>query len=57
MTLRGRPDHAASVAVFDGTALVTAALAAPEAMGHYPCAATWRAVLRTRKANAISPMP
>ncbi len=30
--LRGRPDHASPVAVFDGTILATAALAAPEVM-------------------------
>jgi sugar diacid utilization regulator len=32
VTLRGRPDHASPVAVFDGTVLSTAALAAPEVM-------------------------
>jgi transcriptional regulator with GAF, ATPase, and Fis domain len=32
VTLRGRPDHASRVAVFDGTILATAALAAPEVM-------------------------
>jgi hypothetical protein len=32
MTLRGRPDDASPVAVFDGTILATAALAAPEVM-------------------------
>ena len=32
VTLRGRPDHASPVAVFDGTILATAALAAPEVM-------------------------
>jgi PucR C-terminal helix-turn-helix domain/GAF domain/GGDEF-like domain len=31
-TLRGRPDHSSPVAVFDGTILGTAALAAPEVM-------------------------
>jgi sugar diacid utilization regulator len=30
--LRGRPDHASQVAMFDGTILATAALAAPEVM-------------------------
>jgi PucR C-terminal helix-turn-helix domain/GGDEF-like domain/GAF domain len=32
VTLRGRPDHACPVAVFDGTILAAAALAAPEVM-------------------------
>jgi PucR C-terminal helix-turn-helix domain/GGDEF-like domain len=32
MTLRARPENAAAVAVFDGTILATAALAAPEVM-------------------------
>jgi hypothetical protein len=32
MTLRGRPQHASPVAVFDGTILATAALAHPEVM-------------------------
>jgi PucR C-terminal helix-turn-helix domain/GAF domain/GGDEF-like domain len=32
MTLRGRPENASLVAVFDGTILATAALAAPEVM-------------------------
>jgi sugar diacid utilization regulator len=32
VTLRGRTDHASPVAVFDGTILATAALAAPEVM-------------------------
>ena len=32
MALRGRPDHSSPVAVFDGTILATAALAAPEVM-------------------------
>jgi DNA-binding PucR family transcriptional regulator len=32
MTLRGRSDHTCPVAVFDGTILATAALAAPEVM-------------------------
>jgi hypothetical protein len=32
VTLRGRPDHACPVAVFDGTILATAVLAAPEVM-------------------------
>jgi sugar diacid utilization regulator len=32
VTLRGRPDHTSRVAVFDGTILATAALAAPEVM-------------------------
>jgi PucR C-terminal helix-turn-helix domain/GAF domain/GGDEF-like domain len=32
VTLRGRPDHGSPVAVFDGTVLATAALAAPEVM-------------------------
>jgi sugar diacid utilization regulator len=32
VTLRGRSDHASPVAVFDGTILATAALAAPEVM-------------------------
>jgi hypothetical protein len=32
LMLRGRPDHASPVAVFDGTILTTAALADPEAM-------------------------
>jgi|SRR5271166_2773084 len=32
VTLRGRPEHASPVAVFDGTILATAALAAPELM-------------------------
>jgi hypothetical protein len=32
VTLRGRPDHASPVAVFDGSILATAALAAPDVM-------------------------
>ena len=32
VTLRSRPDHASRVAVFDGTILATAALAAPDVM-------------------------
>jgi hypothetical protein len=32
MTLRGRPEHTSPVAVFDGSVLATAALAAPEVM-------------------------
>jgi DNA-binding PucR family transcriptional regulator len=39
VTLRGRRDHASPVAVFDGTILATAALAAPDVMVKSACAA------------------